>query len=291
MGRVCSYVAGVVLPVAVALLPASQAAAAEPSLKIGLPENLFNGVPPAVVAPAAKPFQTLFQKQTGLQGEIVIAKDYDDIANQLRNGTLDVAVFHGFEYAWVKQDPKLVPLLITVPGARLEACLVVNVNSKAANPGDLKGNCVAIPPTTKAYCHAYLDRVKSGLPEGCCCPAKLDGHSVEEALDSVASGTCEAALVDAAALQTYQKLKPGVGTQLKILAKSEPFPPAVIVYRKDAFNAQTEKQVAEGMIKGTATPQGRLLTSLWKLKGFAEVTPEYQKELDACLKLYPAPKK
>ena len=114
VGRVYGLLVCAFVPVAVALGPAPRAAAADPPpLKIGLPENMFNGLPPAVVAPASKPFQTMFEKQTGLKGEVAVAKDYAEMTDQLRSGKLDVAVFNGFEYAWVRQHPDLVPLLTT----------------------------------------------------------------------------------------------------------------------------------------------------------------------------------
>ena len=292
MGRVYGLIAGAILPIAVALVPAPRAESAEPSpaLKIGMPESMFSGLPPAVVQTAARPFQAMFEKQTGLKGEVAIAKDYVEMADQLRAGKLDIAVFHGFEYAWVKQHPELVPLLITVPGSKIQACIVVHVASKAKGEEELKGDCVAIPSNTKAHCRLYLDRIKAKLPEGCCGTAKLDGKSVEDALDAVSSGTCPAALVDSAAFVAYQKNKPGVGNQLKVLSESDPFPPAVIVYRKDAFDAKTVAAVRDGLIKCTDSAQGQLLTSLWRLKGFAEVTPQYQADLDKVLKACPAPK-
>lgn len=290
MGRVRALLAGVVLPVLVVLAPAPRAGAADPpGLKIGLSESMFNGLPPAVVGPAAKPFQGMFEKQTGLKGDIVIAKDFEDITGKLRNRALDVAVLHGFEYAWVCKDTSLVPLLVTVPSSKLEACLVVNVNSKAAGPKDLKGECVAVPPTTKAHCRLYHDRLREKLPEGCCCSAKMGNVSVEEALDACAAGKCEAVLADASALASYRRNKPGVGSQLKVLDKTEPFPSAVVVYRKDAFGEATAKKIRDGLIRGVSTPQGQLLTGLWRLKGFAEVTPAYQAEVERSLKSFPAP--
>ena len=51
------------------------------------------------------------------------------------------------------------------------------------------------------------------------------------------------------------------------------------------------QNLRDGLIKGTDTAQGQLLMSLWRLKGFAEVSPAYQAELDKSLKAYPAPKK
>jgi len=296
VGRVCSLLVSAILPVAVVTVSVPQAVAADPPagsqpLKIGMPENMFSGLPTGVVQAASKPFQAMFEKQAGIKGEIVVAKDYADIADQLRAGKMDVGVFHGIEYAWVRHHPDLIPLIVTVPGQKLQACLVVNVDSKIKGPEELKGACVAIPPSTKAHCQLYIERLKATLPDSCCGAAKLDGNSVEEALDAVSKNTCQAALVDSAALASYQKNKPGVAAQLKVLRESDVFPSAVIVYRKDAFDTKTATKVRDGLIKGNETPQGQLLTNLWRLKGFAEMTQEYKDSLDKCLKSYPAPKK
>jgi ABC-type phosphate/phosphonate transport system substrate-binding protein len=282
----------VIVPAAVVAVPGVPARAAEPApLRMGMPESMFSGLPPAIVQVGAQPFKDMLEKQTGLKGEVTVTKDYADTTAQLRAGKLDVAVYHGFEYAWVREHPELIPLMVTVPGNKLQACLVVHTESKLKGPDELKGECVAVPVGTKAHCLLYLDRLKETLPPNCCGAAKLEGKTIEDALDAVASGKCESALIDVATLHGYQKLKPGVGTQLKILDQSVEFPSAVIVYRKDVFNAKTEKTVRDGLLKGMTTPQGQVLKSLWKLKGFAEVGPAYQTELDRCLKSYPAPKK
>ena len=297
MGRVCVLVLGAILPVAVAAVPAQRADAAEPgpvaptTLKIGLPESLFSGMPAGVVQIGAKPFKDMLEKQAGLKGEIVLTKDFADATAQLRDGKLDLAVYHGFEYAWARQHPELVPLLVTVPKTDLRACLVVNKESKVAAAADLKGACVAIPAATKAYCHLYLDRLKETLPAGCCGPAKLDGKSVEDALDAVAGGNCECALVDAASLAAYKGLKPGVGDQLKVLGQSDPLPSAIIVYRKDVFTEKAAADLRAGLLKAIDTNQGGLLKNLWKLKGFAEISPAYDAQLDKSLKAFPTPKK
>ena len=292
MGRACGWVVCCLFPAVAALAAAGPARAGEPQpLKIGLPESMFSGVPQAVVQRASRPFQTMFEKQTGLNGEITVGRDYADLADQIRAGKIDVAVFHGFEYAWVRQNPELVPLVVTVPGAKLQACLVVNADSKATGPCDLKGEAVAVPSGTKAHCHIYFARTKEALPPECCGLAVLKGKSIEEALDAVSDGDCPAALVDATALATYQKQKPGAGARLKVLAQSTPFPPAIVVHRKDAFDAATAKKVSTGLVKGVETAEGQLLTSLWRLKGFAEPTAQYYADLDQCLKAYPAPVK
>ncbi|MDY3551109.1 phosphate/phosphite/phosphonate ABC transporter substrate-binding protein [Gemmata sp. JC717] len=293
MGRVYAVIVCCLLPVAVAVVPsAPRAAAAEPvaPARIGLPANMFSGLPAPVVQRASRPFQNMLEKQAGLKGEVTVGKDYTELAEMLRGGKLELAVFHGFEFAWVKQHPELVPLVVTVPTNKLQACLVVNVNSKADGPHALKGESVAIPSGTKAHCQLYYDRLKDAAPAGCCEVAKLKGRTVEDALDAVSDAECPAALVDAGALVAYQKLKPGAGQQLKVLAQSEPFPPGVLVYRKGALTEEAAKQVRDGLVKCVNTDEGQLLTSLWRLKGFEAATQAYQLDLDKCLKVYPAPK-
>ncbi len=291
MGRARVLVVAL-LPVVVALLPAAPGRAAEPGpLKIGMPENMFSGLPQGVVQVGSQPFKDMFEKQTGLKGEVVVAKDYADLTAQIRAGKIDIAVLHGFEYAWVRHHPELVPLLIALPGTKIQACLVVNVGSKADGPAALKGACVAVPAATKAHCRLYLDRLKETLPAECCGVAKVDaGTSVADALDAVASGSCPAALVDVSTLEGYKRLYPGVGRQLKVLDQSEQFPAAVVVYRSKVFTENNEKSIRDGLIKGIDTPQGNMLKGLWKLKGFAEVGPAYVADLDKCAKSYPAPK-
>ena len=292
MGRVYGLVVCFVLPVAVAAVPVApraEAAEAAAATKIGLPESMFSGLPQAVVQRAARPFQSMLEKQAGLKGEVVVGKDHAELAEKLRCGKLDLAVFHGFEFAWVKQHPELVPLVVTVPAHKLQACLVVNVNSKANGPHSLKGETVAVPSGTKAHCHLYYERLRTALPAGCCDLAKLKSRSIEDALDAVSDEACPAVLVDAGTLAAYQKLKPGAGAQLKVLAQSDPFPPAVLVYRKGALTATAAKKVADGLVKCVTTDEGQLLTSLWRLKGFEEASAGYQADLDKCLKAYPAP--
>jgi ABC-type phosphate/phosphonate transport system substrate-binding protein len=275
----------------VAAAPRAKAADPPKSIRIGLPENMFTGVAKEVVQVASQPFQSMFEKQTGVKGQVEVAKDSAEITDKLRSGKLDIALYNGFEYAWVKQHPELVPLVVAAPNTALKACLVVHADSKAEGPASLKGECVVVPGSTKPFCRLYLDRMKTKLPDGCCCPARIECRTMEEALDSVVRGKCDAVLVDAASLAAYQNNRPGVGKQLKVLAESDPFPPAVVVYRKDVFDAKTADKVRDGLLRGMTSPQGKLLAGLWRLKGFDKATPEYQTELDRCLKSYPPPAK
>ena len=276
--------------VAVGLVPRAEAQPqpAAQELRLGVLGGMFKDVPPEVVTVVAQPFAALFQKQTGLNGKVVVVDDYRSLAKKLDDKDLEIGVFHGFEYAWVRNKyPQLQPLAVTMPpGGKVQALLVVNTASKAAKPADLKGDCVAVPKGTKAHCNVYLDRTRAANV-GACGAVKMRFNSPDAALDAVADDEVEAALVDFAALTAYGMNKPGIFKLLKVLDESEPFPPAVVVARRGAVNAQVLKKIQDGLTGVKDTPEGKAFLFLWKLKGFEEVTPGYEALLDSTLKAYP----
>lgn len=301
MVRVCGLAAGVAL-IAVAVAGGQNAPPNPPpnpppraqEVRIGFPEALFKDVPKPLIQAAAIPFQKMIQKEIEMNGTLNIVPDYLALANDLNSGKIDIAVFHGFEYAWVKHHLGFEPIVITNPSCgKVQACLVVNKNCKAKNVGQLKGACVAVPKGSKAHCQMFLDyiREKEKVRAGDCCPRplKAEGLTPEEVLDEVVSGTCEAALVDIASFQNYQSFKPGLGAQLKVMAESELLPSAVVVVRKGALTPAQVKKVRDGLLNCNKTSAGRAFTLFWQLNGFKEVSDAYLQLLEKTLRDYPPP--
>lgn len=260
-------------------------------LKIGLPKTMFRDVPAAVMDAAAIPFRDLFKRQAGIDGDVSLVESHEALAAQMKDGKVDVGVFTGFEYAWVKTAyPEVVPLVVAIPNGRtFQAVLVVNKASKAEKPSDLAGACVGIPIGTKAHCHLYIERLRLGLPADCCGTAKMEPKGADEVLDAVAAGQLTAALVDISALTAYQNNKPGAHAQLREVAKSEVFPPSVVAYRKGLDAASVSKMHA-GLVKAGGTPQGRAFMMLSKMKGFEELPADFEAELKRITAAYPPPK-
>lgn len=274
---------------------ASGSAPVVKEVRIGFPEALFKDVPRVLIDAAATPFRKMIQKELGLHGTLNIVSDYAILAEEMRKGKLDIAVFHGFEYAWVQDLPGLHPIVITNPSCgKVQACLVVRSDSKVKSPAQLKGACVAVPKGSKAHCQMFLERLceKEKVGPGDCCPAKLAKGTTltpEEAILSVVSGDFEAALVDISAILALQDDKPGLSEQVKILAKSELLPSAVVVCRKGAMTDHQIKKVADGLLNCHKTAIGRTFTMFWQLEGFKEVSPDYRELLQKCVKCYPPP--
>ena len=232
-----------------------------------------------------------------MDGKLEIVKDYRLLAQQLKAKKIDIAVFHGFEYAWIDKSD-LVPLVITMPNCgKVQACLVVNVCSAAKEPKDLEGACIGIPKGSKAHCQMFLDQIREGLAKDCkdrCCPVENKGipPTPEDILDDVASegGKYRAALVDVSSLISYQRNKPGLGTCLKVLKESELLPSAVVVCRKGALTEEQIRDVKNALLTCTNRADGKMFVMFWNLKGFGAVTDEYFQLLSNCRKAYPEPK-
>lgn len=277
--------AGVLL----AVLAAPAAAANPEGIQIGMVQGMFRDVQPAMVHALATPLRDLIRKQTGLTGEVEILPDAYVLSDKLKAGKLQLGVFHGFEFAWIREkNPDLVPLVITVPpGRKLQALVVVHQDSKASTLADLKNEPVVVHRGIKAHCPLFLERARIGMPASTAAPKTRPQVTAEEALNAVVQGDSPAALVDIAALNGYHTLQPGAAKQLRVLCQSELFPQTVIAYRKGSLDDETIARVRKLLVEAHQTAAGKPLMMLWSLKGFEDVPAEYLTHLDRISKAFP----
>lgn len=278
------------------LLPvfAARSTATEPdghSLNVGMVKGMFRDVQPALLQVFSRPFRELMLQQSGYTGEITILPDAFQLADSLKNRQCHLGVFHGFEFAWVKQrHPDLEPLVVTVPpGRKVQACLVVHKDHQAKTLSDIGDECVILPRGTKSHCLLFLEKLRSNLSPQRAMPKTLINKTAEDVLNSVVSCESCCCLVDAAALAGYQALHPGAYKQLRVLSESESFPQSVIAYRKGDLSDTAVAKLKAGLLQAHRSPAGRPLMMLWNLKGFEEVPADYPSQLDAISKSYPAP--
>jgi ABC-type phosphate/phosphonate transport system substrate-binding protein len=267
--------------------PAQQGA----PIKIGLPSNMFREK--LKTAEFLMPvFKQLMDSQTGIKGEPMILTSADDVGRQLNDGKLQLGVFHGFEYAWAQAKyPDLRPLVIAVSqnNPQLTAEIVVANNSAATKLEDLKDQKVAIPLGTKEHPRLFLFRNLGKL-----------GHrhdkffkeismppNVKAALDDVADGRIQGALVDGTALESYKWLNPANAAKLKTIMKSEVFPPGTIVYKQGGLPETDLKKFKDGLTSAHQSAGGLQLLSLWKLSRFDNVPADYHQSLDSIRRAYP----
>jgi ABC-type phosphate/phosphonate transport system substrate-binding protein len=268
-------------------------ASAPKTIRIGMVGTLFRDIPEPMIQVLMQPFGTLMQTQTGVSGELIKVGSAEKLGQQLADNQVELGVFHGFEFAWARQQhPGLQPLMIAVNQQHhLRALLVVRKESAAATWADLQGKRLALPKGTREHCRLFLERHCQEL--GCeaahffaeiATPA-----NVEEALDKVVDDAVQAAVVDNISLERFQRRKPGRFARLKTLAESEVFPAAVVAYRPGAIDAELLQRFRTGMLNASDTALGRQLLTLWKLSGFEAVPADYETTLKAIAKAYPPP--
>jgi ABC-type phosphate/phosphonate transport system substrate-binding protein len=260
-------------------------------IKIGMVSSLFRDMPEPLVSAMMRPFGALMQSQTGVAGELVQGGDAAHLGKLLATGKVQLAVMHGVEFAWAKQQyPGLTPMMIAVNQQRnLHACVVTRKDSKISQLAELHGKKIGFPQHSRQHCHLYFERRCLG---GDIATQKVFGSidypaNAEDALDDVVDGTLPAAVVDSVGLDCYERRKPGRFGLLKIIQTSEAFPAAVVAYVPGTLDEETINQFQSGLMNAKQTAMGRQFMMLWKLTAFDPVPPDYEASLVKIVKAYP----
>lgn len=268
--------------------------APSPPVKIGMLKSMVREVPPALFRAMAAPFQQVVYDQTGLKGDLVVVETPEDMRKQLADGELQLGVFHGFEYAWMKmKQPALEPLmLVAINPQALQSVVVVSAENSAKTIDECRGGKLAIPNGTREHSRLFLTR----RCRNCGCqqfqeffPTTAAPKSVEEALDNVVDNVVQVAVVDQAGMSMFQRRKPGRFAKLKTLDQSEMFPPSVIVFNRGKIDDNTLNRFRDGMATAHKTTLGSHLMGLMKVTGFEPVPGNYDQRLTEIVKAYPPP--
>src|SRR6266851_1955800 len=92
---------------------AADAVKGNPKIRVGVAGSIFRDAPAPLVNALMKPFKSLLDSQTGINGQMVAAESAEDLGKQLAEDKVQLGVFHGFEFAWAtSKHPELKPLLV-----------------------------------------------------------------------------------------------------------------------------------------------------------------------------------
>jgi len=278
-------------------LPPARAESTEGgSVRVGVVSTLFRDVPEPMVPTLLRPLRSLLETQTGMVGNLAAVKTWEQLAADLEARKTQLGVFHGFEFAWAREKyPNLKPLVVTVGNKGLScACLIVRNDSDADEIEDLKGATVAVPLRTREHCHLFLERQCAS------CQAQTMKEffgevtrpaSVEAGFAAVIGGRVRALVTDGASLEWYRERRPTLFAKLKVIKKSDPFPPAVFAYRPGTVDEETVKRVQQGLYAAHENDDSRQIMAHCQIARFIQVPDDYDKTLAAFAKTYPAPAK
>jgi ABC-type phosphate/phosphonate transport system substrate-binding protein len=272
--------------------PAEESAPAR-AVKIGVVNTMFRDTPPSLISLLSRPLKVLMHAQTGVDGDLELAGDPISLAKKLKAHKVQLGVFHGFEFAWARQQcPELKPLVISVAQHRLmHAHLVVRKDSPVRTCGDLKGKVVSLPSISRAHLHLFLER---RCPAWGSDPKKFFAEvrrpsDPEDALDDVVDGVIAAAIVEREALDRFQQNKPARLNKLRVLQQSETFPASVIAYYPGGLDEATLKRMREGLISADKSPQSKDLLKMCRITNFEDIPADYEQLLAEIIKAYPPP--
>ncbi len=293
--RVCrAFVVGIILLVVPALRaaePEKSVAPAAPNIRLGIVRSLFRDIPEPLIKVSLIPFQALMHEQTGLNCDLASPMDAYDLAKKATNHEVELAVFQGFEFAWIRENyPELKPLLIAVNKHRnRKAHLIVREEYTATSMTDLKGKELAIPTRSRDHCRLFVERTcrELGSSTGDFFSKVNERLNVEEALDRLAENELQAVVVDDVALECYRLRKPGRFGQLKDLCQSEWFPDTIVAYRSGAFDKATLDRLRRGLKTADQCSMGRQLLTLWMMTAFEDLPDDFDKMLGDINKAYP----
>ncbi len=273
--------------------PVYAAAPPDGSLRISLVSSLFRDIPESLVKVLSRPMLSLMEAQTGLSAQLQPSVDALTLAKQLEAEQTQLAVFHGYEFAWMKAKYSDLKPLVTLLGQEtvLHACLVVRGDSKIANPADLKGKGLSIAYGTREPCYMFLSKRCCGGQEADAFYRKVKYRGdPKDTLTDVAEDYTQAALVEKVVIEEYRKTSPDAWKQFRILAESEPFPAGVIAYKSGGVDEATVRRFREGMLTAHETARGKELLGQIRLNRFGPIPEDYDSQLKEIIKAYPAPK-
>ena len=227
--------------------------------------------------------------------DLVRQKNWRELAEKMQKGELQVGVFQGYEFAWAREKyPGLRPLALAINVYRYPVVYVVaRKDNPARDLAGLQGKSICLPDTGERFLRLFVDKECQALgkkPDAFFSKV-IPPESIEDALDDVVDGKVDAAAVDRAALEAYKRRKPGRFKQLKPLAQSKPFPPAIVAWYDKGLDEETLRQFRKGLLDANKKEKGRTMLTLFRLTRFEPPPADFDKALARTRKAYPPPPK
>jgi ABC-type phosphate/phosphonate transport system substrate-binding protein len=232
------------------------------------------------------------KEETGLDSEVVREKNWQELAAKMSKGDPQVGVFQGFEYALAQEKyPDLKPLAVSVNiYVYPVAYVVAGRDNKATNFAGLQGQSLALLTNGPGFLDRYIEQQcqMAGKKPEAFFSKIVKRDNFEDVIDDVVDGQANAGVADRAALEAYKRRKPGRFKQLKQVAQSDPFPPAVVAHYGKFLDEARLRQFREGLLNASAKEKGQTMLTLFRLTAFEPPPADFDKVLAATRKAYPA---
>jgi len=264
------------------------------ALRVGTSGTLGPTVDKTKAKAAMETLKSFIQDETRMSAEIIQEKNWRALADHLAQKKVQVGVFAGSEYAWATaKESGMKPLAVAVNAYRYPVVYAVaNKKVSARSFADLKGQTLSIPDTGEDFLRLFVDSQVQAAG------GKMDSFfskvttpaNVEDAIDDAVDGKVQVTVADRPAFEAYKRRKPGRFRQLKLLARSQPFPPPVIARFDGGLDETRRNRFEQGLINSSKNEKGKLMLALFHLTGFEPVPDDFATVLEKFRKAYPAAK-
>jgi ABC-type phosphate/phosphonate transport system substrate-binding protein len=242
---------------------------------------------------ALETLKGFIKEETGFDNEIIQEKNWRELVDKLARGQVQLGVFQGYEFAWaVEKTPDLKPLALAVNVYLYPiAYVIVKKDNPAKDFAGLQSQTLAVPNTDQRFLRLFVSRQSQahGKSLDTFFSKITSRDNVEDALDDVVDGVVQAVVADRAALEAYKRRKPGRFSQLKEVAHSQPFPPALVAYYGNHVDSATLQRFQVGLLEAQNKEKGQTMLTLFKLTGFEKVSADFGKIIAQTQKDYPPP--
>lgn len=242
---------------------------------------------------ALETLRKFIQEETSLNNEILNQKDWQELADKMAKGKLQLGVFQGYEFAWAQEKyPNLKPLALAINGHRYPVAYVVTQrDNKAKDFAGLQGQTLSIPLPSPRFLGMFLEHQCQAKGK------KLDAffskvtspENIEDALDDVVDNVTQVTVVDRTALDAFKQRKPARFKKLKEVAHSQPIPSPVIAYYDNFLDETTRNRFKIGLLEANKNEKGEMMLTLFRLTGFETPPSGFEKVLAQTRKAYPPP--
>ena len=237
--------------------------------------------------------QAYIKEETGLNNDIQRLKSWQELADKMQQGQVDIGVFQGYEFAWAQAEyPGLKPLALAVNVYLYPVAYVMaRRDDSAADFAGLEGQSLSVPDIGLGFLRLFVDRQceARGKKADAFFTKITAPDNAEDALDDVVDGKIKATVVDHAILTAYKQRKPGRFKRLKEVAQSEPFPPVTVAYAGSTLDEKTLRRFADGLMNASKNEKGETLLTLLHVTGFSSVPHKFEQVLVQTRKAYAAP--
>jgi ABC-type phosphate/phosphonate transport system substrate-binding protein len=255
-------------------------------VKVALLESVFSGQDREQVVKQIQPFADIVQRETGRKATFDIYS-FKEMEPAFSRGDIQLVILTGLEYGWVraKNDQARALLHASIDAGATQTVVVVGQNDKAKELKDLSGANVAFPERVSFLTEYYLKSILGKPAADAFKVQRLD--NVDDTLEAVIDGKAQAAVVTKSNIRVFEERKPGRYRRLRVLHESPVFPPATVMYHAKYAEQDALRRFEDALLKANQKPEGNRVLTLYKLKGFEKLPPDFDTKVASMAKQFP----